>query len=88
LLASILLSQSVSIGTVLAQTEPQSLFGVPSPEITINKTEFLPGEKIEITIQKMPQISPNTDPRLELYIYLTFLQKICKNVPLNCLVEN
>lgn len=74
--------------TIFAQTETQSLFGVPSPEIVINKTEFLPGEKIEITIQKMPQIPPNTDPRLELYVYLPFLQKIGENVPLNCLGEN
>ena len=70
LLASILLSQSVSIGNVFAQTEIPSLFEVSSPEIVINKTEFFPGEKIEITIQKMPQIPPNTDPRLELYLYI------------------
>ncbi len=36
----------------------------------------------------MPQIPPNTDPRLELYVYLPFLQKIGENVPLNCLGEN
>ena len=71
-----------------AQTETSSLFGVPSPEIVINKTEFFPGEQVEITIQKMPQIPPNTDPRLELYVYLPFLQKIGENVPLNCLGEN
>jgi len=88
LLISILLSQSISVGIVFAQTQTQSLFGVPSPEIIINKTEFLPGEKIEIIIQKMPQIPPNTDPRLELYLYLPFLQKIGENVPLNCLGEN
>lgn len=76
------------MGTVFAQTQTESLFGVPSPEIIINKTEFFPGEKIEITIQQMPQIPPNTDPRLELYLYLPFLQKIGKNVPLNCLGEN
>ena len=87
-MASVLLSQSVSLGTVFAQTQTQSLFGVPSPEIVINKTEFFPGEKMEITIQKMPQIPPNTDPRLELYVYLPFLQKIGENVPLNCLGEN
>ena len=87
-LAFILFTQSASIGIVFAQTETESLFGVPSPEIIINKTEFLPGEKIEITIQKMPQIPPNTDPRLELYLYLPFLQKIGENVPLNCLGEN
>lgn len=88
LLASVLLTQSVFVGTAFAQIETQSLFEVPSPEIIINKTEFFPGEKMEITIQKMPQIPPNTDPRLELYVYLPFLQKIGDNVPLNCLGEN
>ena len=77
-----------SIQMVTAQTETQSLFGVPSPEIVINKTEFSPGEKVEITVQKIPQLPPNTDPRLELYVYLPFLQKIGGNVPLNCLGEN
>jgi len=76
------------MGISFAQTETQSLFEVSSPEIIINKTEFFPGEKIEITIQRMPQIPPNTDPRLELYVYLPFLQKIGENVPLNCLGEN
>ena len=88
MLASVLLTQSVFVGTAFAQIETQSLFEVPSPEIIINKTEFFPGEKMEITIQKMPQIPPNTDPRLELYVYLPFLQKIGDNVPLNCLGEN
>ena len=88
MLVSVLLSQPLFTGTVFAQSETQSLFGVSSPEIIINKTEFFPGEKIEITIQKMPQIPPNTDPRLELYVYLPFLQKIGENVPLNCLGEN
>ena len=87
-LTSVLFLQSISMGTVFAQIETQSLFGVPNPEIIINKTKFFPGEKIEITIKKMPQIPPNTDPRLEFYVYLPFLQKIGENVPLNCLGEN
>jgi len=83
-----LLLPLVYVETIYAQTETKSLFGISSPEIVINKTEFFPGEKVEITIQKMPQIPPNTDPRLELYVYLPFLQKLGKNVPLNCLGEN
>ena len=71
-----------------AQTESKSLFGLTSPEIVINESEFTAGEKVEITIQKMPQIPSNTDPRLELYVYLPFLQKIGTNVPLNCLGEH
>ena len=88
LILCLFLGSASSIQMVTAQTETQSLFGVPSPEIVINKTEFFPGEKVEITIQKVPQLPPNTDPRLELYVYLPFLQKIGGNVPLNCLGEN
>ena len=84
------LGSVLSIQVVTAQTtETQSsLFGVPSPEIVINKTKFSPGEKVEITVQEIPPFSPNTDPRLELYMYLPFLQKIGENVPLNCLGES
>ena len=74
--------------TIFAQTETQSLFGIPNPEIIINQNDFVPGEKVEITILNMPEIPSDVDPRIELYVYLPFLQKIGENVPLNCLGEH
>lgn len=54
------------------------------PQITMTPTAGSPGTEITITISKLPDISNETFPYPNLYVYLPFSDAIGKNVPGRC----
>src|SRR6266850_1722084 len=68
-------------GSAWATTDPATL---GSPDVTISPQSGPPGTTITITVSHLPDISKETYPYPDLYIYLPFSQPFGVTVPSHC----
>ena len=70
---------------IYGQTEfDTEKMGMPMPSISMTPTTGGPGTEVEILVSGMPNIPPNSDPRMEFLIYLPFFESVEGNVPQTC----